>query len=167
MGYSRICNPDSKYACISHRCRQRGKWQVNYILQSAKESGHFADNLRRVSEDSCPTMIGQIVPCVLPGARRHGGGCGSTSEASCGHVTVSIARTDRVSEKPPSRYRAFILRLWQDDTNQGWRFSLEEIGRSLPRRGFHSLHALTAFIEAELQRPQQVSGEQPAADHVE
>lgn len=73
----------------------------------------------------------------------------------------------RVSDHSPSRYRAYILRVWQDDTSQGWRFSLEEIGRSLPRRGFRSLDAMTAFIEAELERSLHVQRGQPAADEEE
>ncbi len=69
-----------------------------------------------------------------------------------------------MSDHPRSRYRAFILRVWQDDTHQGWRISLEEIGRSLPRRGFRSLEAMTAFIEAELEKSLHAPREQPAAD---
>ena len=77
---------------------------------------------------------------------------------------MHAARPSRVSDKPLSRYRAFVLRLWQDDTDQGWRFSLEEIGRSLPRRGFRTLQAMAAYIEAELERPTHAPREQPAAD---
>lgn len=80
---------------------------------------------------------------------------------------MCAARDLRVSGHRPSRYRAFVLRLWQDDSNQGWRFSLEEIGRSLPRRGFRSLEAMTAFIEAELERSLHVQRGQPAADEDE
>lgn len=78
---------------------------------------------------------------------------------------MHAARPSRVSDKPLSRYRAFVLRLWQDDTDQGWRISLEEIGRSLPRRGFRSLDAMTAFIEAELEESLHAPREQPAADN--
>ncbi len=68
-----------------------------------------------------------------------------------------------MSNRRPSRYRAYVLRVWQDDHSQGWRFSLEEIGRSRPRHGFRSLDALTAFIETELEQSMHAQRGQPAA----
>ena len=118
-----------------------------YTSQFAKNYGQNTDNFRRISEES---------GCILSG-----------QEANRGHCPVYRSRCTRVSDHPSSRYRAFILRLWQDDTNQGWRFSLEEIGRSLPRRGFSSLQAMTAFIETELDRSLPVQRGQPAADDEE
>jgi hypothetical protein len=92
-------------------------------------------------------------------------GTKSISEANLGRCFRCDARDLRVSDHPPSRYRAYILRVWQDDTSQGWRFSLEEIGRSLPRRGFRSLGTMAAFIAAELEGSLPAQEEQPAADH--
>jgi hypothetical protein len=54
-----------------------------------------------------------------------------------------------------SRQRAYLLRCWQEgeaipgkDTH--WCFSVEEILRKRPRRGFGSLEALLAYLRAEL-----------------
>jgi hypothetical protein len=51
-------------------------------------------------------------------------------------------------------YRTFLLRWWHEKDSpatdrSAWRFSLEEVGQP-PRRGFSSLQALTAFLDAEL-----------------
>jgi len=51
-------------------------------------------------------------------------------------------------------YRTFLLRWWHEEDlpatdRSAWRFSLEEVGQP-PRRGFSSLQALTAFLDAEL-----------------
>ncbi len=52
------------------------------------------------------------------------------------------------------KYRTFLLRWWSEEGSSvldrsSWRFSLEEVGISR-RRGFGSLQALTAFLDAEL-----------------
>ena len=52
------------------------------------------------------------------------------------------------------KYRTFLLRWWREKGSlardrSAWRFSLEEVGQSR-RRGFSSLQALTAFLDAEL-----------------
>jgi hypothetical protein len=52
-------------------------------------------------------------------------------------------------------HRAYLLRCWQEGISMGekpphWRFSLEEILRKKPRRGFDSLEALLAFLRVEL-----------------
>lgn len=73
-----------------------------------------------------------------------------------------------MKDNPSPRYRAFILRLWQnDELAQAWRYSLEEIGRSLPRRGFRDLAALTAFLRAEFDYPIVGKGGQSASDESE
>ena len=51
-------------------------------------------------------------------------------------------------------YRTFLLRWWHEKDSPAidrstWRFSLEEVGQP-PRRGFSSLQALAAFLDAEL-----------------
>lgn len=51
-------------------------------------------------------------------------------------------------------YRTFLLRWWHAadlpaTDRSAWRFSLEEVGQP-PRRGFSSLQALMAFLDAEL-----------------
>ncbi|MBE9508875.1 MAG: hypothetical protein IMY86_12615 [Chloroflexi bacterium] len=53
------------------------------------------------------------------------------------------------------RYRAYLLRCWQEGEaapgkEPHYRFSVEEILRKRPRRGFDSLEALVAFLRAEL-----------------
>ena len=47
----------------------------------------------------------------------------------------------------PQRYRAYMLRLWQVDDEEGptWRASLES-PHTGERRGFASLEALVAFL---------------------
>ncbi len=50
----------------------------------------------------------------------------------------------------PRRYRAYLLRLWQVVNDEGrlhWRASLED-PHTGERRGFGSLEALVAFLEA-------------------
>jgi hypothetical protein len=50
----------------------------------------------------------------------------------------------------PRRYRAYLLRLWQTDGDDGhpvWRASLED-ARSGERRGFADLARLCTFLEA-------------------
>jgi hypothetical protein len=54
----------------------------------------------------------------------------------------------------PRRYRAYLLRLWQTEGDDGrpiWRAALED-ARSGERRGFADLAALCAFLEAQLGR---------------
>jgi hypothetical protein len=51
--------------------------------------------------------------------------------------------------------RAYLLRCWQEgEAAPGkkvrWRFSLESVLQRRPRRGFDSLEALAAFLQAEL-----------------
>ena len=53
----------------------------------------------------------------------------------------------------PPRYRAYLLRFWEErDRASGhrvaWRFSLEDV-HTRERRGFASLEALVAFLEAQ------------------
>ena len=54
---------------------------------------------------------------------------------------------------PAAPYRAWLLRCWHErgaaGPGGGWRFSLEEPGTGV-RRGFASLAALLAFLEATL-----------------
>lgn len=50
----------------------------------------------------------------------------------------------------PRRYRAFLLRLWRIDDQQGrqvWRAALED-ARTGERHGFADLERLCAFLEA-------------------
>ncbi len=49
------------------------------------------------------------------------------------------------------RYRAFLLRCWQEEDN-AWRFSVDEIGRRAPRRGYTDLEAIVTFLEEELRK---------------
>ena len=51
--------------------------------------------------------------------------------------------------------RAYLLRCWQEgnaapEQPPRWRFSVEEVLRKGPRRGFQSLEALMAYLQAEL-----------------
>jgi hypothetical protein len=51
--------------------------------------------------------------------------------------------------------RAYLLRCWQEantapEQPPGWRFSVEEVLRKGPRRGFDSPEALMAYLQAEL-----------------
>ena len=49
----------------------------------------------------------------------------------------------------PQRYRAYLLRLWQaegDDGRRAWRAALED-ARTGERRGFADLARLCAFLE--------------------
>lgn len=51
----------------------------------------------------------------------------------------------------PRRYRVFLLRLWQAETDAGhlvWRAALED-ARSGERQGFADLAQLCAFLEAQ------------------
>ena len=51
----------------------------------------------------------------------------------------------------PRRYRAYLLRLWQaqgDDGRPIWRAALEDV-RGGERRGFADLAGLCAFLEAQ------------------
>ena len=51
----------------------------------------------------------------------------------------------------PRRYRAYLLRLWQADGDDGspvWRAALED-ARTGERRGFADLARLCAFLEAQ------------------
>lgn len=52
----------------------------------------------------------------------------------------------------PHRYMAYMLRLWQVDSDQGlsWRASLEN-PHTGERRGFASLEALFKFLEEQTQ----------------
>jgi hypothetical protein len=55
---------------------------------------------------------------------------------------------------PPPRYRAYLLRCWQErsqdpDQTTVWRFSLEDPHTS-QRRGFASFEALIAALRTEL-----------------
>jgi hypothetical protein len=61
-------------------------------------------------------------------------------------------------------YRAYLLRCWQEgEAAPGkeplWRFSVEEILNERRRKGFSSLGALIAFLQAEL-----AGGEEPYDD---
>jgi hypothetical protein len=54
----------------------------------------------------------------------------------------------------PKRYRAYLLRLWRVDGDDGgpvWRASLEE-ARSGERHGFADLARLYAFLDAQTAR---------------
>jgi hypothetical protein len=58
-----------------------------------------------------------------------------------------------VSERPP-RYRAYLLRFWEErglqpETSSVWRFSLED-PQTGKRHGFASLEALVTFLREEL-----------------
>ncbi len=56
-------------------------------------------------------------------------------------------------ETSPS-YRAYLVRCWRDksssDKERPWHFSVEEVLHERRRRGFGSLEALFAFLQAEL-----------------
>ena len=52
-------------------------------------------------------------------------------------------------------HRAYLLRCWQEGNTAPeqpprWRFSVEEVLRKGPRRGFDSLEAVAAFLRSEL-----------------
>jgi hypothetical protein len=52
----------------------------------------------------------------------------------------------------PRRYRAYLLRLWQAEGEDGqpvWRAALEE-ARTSERRGFADLESLFAFLKEQL-----------------
>lgn len=77
----------------------------------------------------------------------------------CHRLTFTLLRTPAQGvfvsnlERPP-RYRAYLLRCWQERSQQPehlgvWRFSLQE-PHSGQRRGFASLEALMAFLETQL-----------------
>ena len=56
-------------------------------------------------------------------------------------------------DKPP-RYRAYLLRFWEETTSQPdppstWRFSLED-PHTGQRRGFANLEALVTFLKTQL-----------------
>lgn len=62
------------------------------------------------------------------------------------------------------KYRTFLLRWWHTagspaSDKSAWRFSLEEVGTSLPRHGFNNLQALMTFLETELNSDDTESGE--------
>ena len=51
--------------------------------------------------------------------------------------------------------RAYLLRCWQEGNTAPeqptrWRFSVEEVLRKGPRRGFESLEGVAAYLQAEL-----------------
>lgn len=50
------------------------------------------------------------------------------------------------------RYRAFLLRCWQE--GEAWRYSVESAGDEEGRRGFGSLEALVAWLQAALEAPE-------------
>jgi hypothetical protein len=61
----------------------------------------------------------------------------------------------------PSRYRAYLLRFWEEgrghpDLPGAWRFSLED-PRSGQRQGFASLEALVGFLRQEMNREENLS----------
>jgi hypothetical protein len=71
----------------------------------------------------------------------------------------------------PRRYRAYLLRLWQAEGDDGrlvWRAALED-ARTGERRGFADLSLLCAFLEAQTAAwtegaapaPEQEAGERP------
>jgi hypothetical protein len=58
-----------------------------------------------------------------------------------------------------SRYRAYLLRIWQETPQMPWRASLQCTVTG-QRRGFRDLESLFAFLEAEAeQRPQATNSE--------
>jgi len=58
-----------------------------------------------------------------------------------------------MSKETNPSYRAYLIRCWRDrsgsDEEHPWRFSVEEILSERRRRGFGSLEALVAFLQAE------------------
>jgi hypothetical protein len=63
-------------------------------------------------------------------------------------------------------YRAYLLRCWQEgEAAPGkeplWRFSVEEISNERRRKGFSSLGALIAFLQAELAGSEEPSDDEP------
>jgi hypothetical protein len=50
--------------------------------------------------------------------------------------------------KGDNQYRAFLLRLWRDDPDGGWRATVENV-QDGSKQGFASLQQLVAFLEAE------------------
>lgn len=66
----------------------------------------------------------------------------------------------------PLRY-VHLLTLWQERPAQGdqpalWRFSLED-ARTRQRRGFASLAALTAFLQAQMADSETASADDPSS----
>jgi hypothetical protein len=60
-----------------------------------------------------------------------------------------------MQEEKSDPYRAYLLRCWQEGETTSsekphWRFSLEGVLHERRRRGFDSLQALLAFLQAEL-----------------
>jgi hypothetical protein len=63
----------------------------------------------------------------------------------------------------PRRYRAYLLRLWLaegDDGHRIWRAALEE-ARTGERKGFAGLESLFAFLKEQLDAPSNI---RPPAD---
>jgi hypothetical protein len=56
--------------------------------------------------------------------------------------------------EPQRRYRAFLLRLWQERSEGGWvwRASLEDAHRST-RKGFPDLEHLSAYLKEQTEDP--------------
>ena len=58
----------------------------------------------------------------------------------------------RAPPAPPSRYQAYLLRLWRDGPGAPWRASLEAPGGAAPVR-FGTVGALFAFLRDQLADP--------------
>jgi hypothetical protein len=71
-----------------------------------------------------------------------------TSEGSGIHGGDMRGEETLRQRKKNHPYRAYLLRCWQEGSH--WRFSAEEVLHKQPRRGFDSLGALVAFLQAEL-----------------
>lgn len=52
------------------------------------------------------------------------------------------------SDAPPQRYRAYMLRLWQESPGQPWRASLQDASTQ-QRHGFPDLDQLLTFLHAQ------------------
>ena len=61
---------------------------------------------------------------------------------------------------PPSRYQAYLLRLWRDGPGAPWRASLEPPGGAAPLR-FGTVATLFAFLRDQLADPDPDPGRAP------
>lgn len=66
---------------------------------------------------------------------------------------MAIAQEE--SKRPRPRYRAFLLRCWQEagtgrEGEPRWRFAVVQTGSEKAQRGFASLEELCAYLRREL-----------------
>jgi hypothetical protein len=65
------------------------------------------------------------------------------------------SNTQHWAPQRQARQRAYLLRCWQEGRDtpgaaSRWRYSVEEVLRKQPRRGFDDLESLFSFLRAEI-----------------